>query len=171
MFIFLSNLTNQPAGSKDTQTHLHTNTQAHMQKTRPNIPYFPNKIVVISIPKPRRFKDLILYGVNKAVRERQQNVQGQPPLNTRLREVTPHQSGVLHPGLGPPTKDGCGPAGVSPDDHRAGSFQTSPMKTGWLIWDCSAWKKEGFRETLQLSSIWRGLTRELHGTFHPGMEW
>jgi len=37
-------------------------------------------------------------------------------------------------------------------------WNTSAVRKGWESWSCSAWRREGSRETLsQPSSTWRGL--------------
>lgn len=42
------------------------------------------------------------------------------------------------------------------------------MKTGWEIWGCSSWKREGVRKTLLLLfSTWRGITGKMERHFLP----
>jgi len=49
-------------------------------------------------------------------------------------------------------------------------WSTSPTRTGLNSWGCSAWRREGSRETLQQpSSTWRGLQESWRGTFYKGM--
>ena len=41
-------------------------------------------------------------------------------------------------------------------------WSTSPMRTGWESWGCSAWRREGCGETsLRPPSNWRGLIRKM----------
>ena len=45
-------------------------------------------------------------------------------------------------------------------------WNTSPMRRGWASWGCSAWGREGCRDTLeQPSSTWRGLQERWRETF------
>jgi len=45
-------------------------------------------------------------------------------------------------------------------------WSTSPMRTGWESWGCSAWRREGTRETLQQpSSTWGGPTGKMGTIF------
>jgi len=49
-------------------------------------------------------------------------------------------------------------------------WSTSPMKKGQGSWGCSAWSREGCRETLeQPSSTWRGPTRKMGKIFSAGL--
>lgn len=50
-------------------------------------------------------------------------------------------------------------------------WTTSAVETGWDSQGCSAWRREGFRETLEHHPVPKGATGDLEMNFGKGMEW
>ena len=72
--------------------------------------------------------------------------------------------------FGPSTGKTCWRGSTGRTQKRSEGWNTSPVSAGWESWGCSAWRREGSKETLLLpSSTWRGLQESWRGTFDKGM--
>ena len=90
----------------------------------------------------------------------------------RTHQVVPYytsSSSLLRSALEPSAQEGHGTVGAGPKEgykNDPRGWSTSPMRTGWESWGCSAWRRGGCRETLlQPSSTWRGPARKPESDF------